>query len=90
MAHAERNAAWLRLCYPAVRPCTNDSVQCDIVYFDGYQFEDDLLEDMGLPIIRGGGNWANWLFKIHESSQLTTIGEERRANRAASSVTPVN
>lgn len=45
------------------------------------QLADELLEDMYLRSMRSGGNWFTWPFKIVSVSELSTLHEERDANR---------
>jgi dimethylaniline monooxygenase (N-oxide forming) len=45
------------------------------------QFVDDLLEDMGVPAMRSGGNWLTWPFKVIDLHEISTLKEERDANR---------
>lgn len=47
------------------------------------QAMDDLLDDMGVPSMRGGGNWLTWPFKIISPAEIKNLGEERRAKREA-------
>lgn len=55
-------------------------------YFLRYpQAADELLEDMYLPSIRTGNSWFNWFtwwLSAIDITQLRTLGEERRAQRA--------
>lgn len=45
------------------------------------QAVDDLLEDMELPVHRSGGNWFTWPFKVIESKEILSLGDERREKR---------
>ena len=45
------------------------------------QHADDLLEDMGLPIMRSGGNALTWPFKVVDLKEISTLKEERDAKR---------
>lgn len=47
------------------------------------QAMDTLLEDMGLPIMRSGGNWLTWPFKVIDLKEIERLTEEREAKRAA-------
>jgi len=49
------------------------------------QAVDDLLEDMGLPIQRSGGNWFTWPFKVIKSKEISSLGDERREKRRQAS-----
>ncbi len=46
------------------------------------QHADDLLEDMGLPVMRSGGNALTWPFKVVDLSEIKNLKEERDARRA--------
>ncbi|KAH8112129.1 hypothetical protein DFH11DRAFT_1728943 [Phellopilus nigrolimitatus] len=50
------------------------------------QLVDDLLEDMGLPIMRGGGNWLTWPFKVIDLREIEHLHDERLAKRRVSDV----
>jgi dimethylaniline monooxygenase (N-oxide forming) len=39
------------------------------------------MEDMNLPTIRSGGNWFNWVFRVVDLKEISTLGEERQALR---------
>lgn len=43
---------------------------------------DTLLEDMGLPIMRSGGNWLTWPFKVVDLKEIEHLTEERAEKRA--------
>jgi len=45
------------------------------------QAVDDLLEDMELPVHRSGGNWLTWPFKVIESKEISSLGDERKEKR---------
>jgi hypothetical protein len=45
------------------------------------QFVDDLLEDMGVPVMRSGGNWLTWPFKVVDLDEISTLKAERDAKR---------
>lgn len=47
------------------------------------QAMDELLDDMGLPSMRSGGNWLTWPFKVISPAEIKNLGEERRAKREA-------
>jgi hypothetical protein len=47
------------------------------------QAADELLEDMHVRCSRSGGNWLTWPFRVIDLSELSTLGEERRAVREA-------
>ena len=37
---------------------------------------------MGLRVMRSGGNWLTWPFKVVDLKELSTLKEERDARRA--------
>lgn len=45
------------------------------------QHTDDLLEDMGLRVMRSGGNWLTWPFQVIHISEISTLKQERDARR---------
>ncbi|KDQ09323.1 hypothetical protein BOTBODRAFT_148267 [Botryobasidium botryosum FD-172 SS1] len=83
IAHAERNAAWLKQRYPGTFACVNESYSSNVAFWSWPQLVDELLEDMDLPAMRSGGSWLTWPFKVNNISQIATVGEERRQKRAA-------
>ena len=54
--------------------------------FSWPQAADELLEDMYLPSHRSGGSWYNWVFKVIDLKEIATLGEERQAIRAETSL----
>ncbi|KAH8833935.1 hypothetical protein DL96DRAFT_1457347 [Flagelloscypha sp. PMI_526] len=80
----EISAAWMRKRYPNMLLWLNESWSSGIAFWAWSQYTDDLLEDMGLPITRSGGNWLTWPFKTVSMDELGTLGEERRARREQS------
>ena len=42
---------------------------------------DTLLDDMGLPMMRSGGNWLTWPFKSISVREIEKLAEERSAKR---------
>jgi len=44
---------------------------------------DELLDDIEVPLMRSGGNWLTWPFKVISVDELLTLKEERRAKREA-------
>ena len=52
-----------------------------LVLYRWPQHVDDLLEDMGLPIMRSGGNALTWPFKVVDLKEISTLKEERDAKR---------
>ncbi len=46
------------------------------------QVADDLLEDMGLKVIRSGGSWLTWPFRVVQIKEIAGLKEERDARRA--------
>lgn len=49
------------------------------------QHADDLLEDMGLPVMRSGGNALTWPFQVVDLKEIQNLKEERDTRRAHSS-----
>ncbi len=47
------------------------------------QHVDDLLEDMGLAVMRSGGNGLTWPFKVIDLKEIAHLKEERDAKRPA-------
>lgn len=83
VASAERNNAWLRVRFPGMFRYANESYAADMAMFGWPQLADTLLEDMGLPIMRSGGNWLTWPFKVADLREIARLKEERDAQRAA-------
>ncbi|KAI5824862.1 FAD/NAD(P)-binding domain-containing protein [Schizophyllum commune Tattone D] len=83
MIHAERQSAWLRKRYPDELLWVNESYSSNVTFWAWPQHVDDLLEDMGVPIFRSGGNWLTWPVKVIDIKEISTLGEERRALREA-------
>ncbi|KAL1742696.1 hypothetical protein HDZ31DRAFT_42667 [Schizophyllum fasciatum] len=77
-----RQSAWLRKRYPDIQHI-NESYSGNVAFWAWPHIIDDLLEDMGLPIFRSGGNWLTWPFKVINVRELATLKEERRAIREA-------
>lgn len=48
------------------------------------QAVDDLLNDMGLPNMRSGGNWSTWPFKVIDLKEIEHLKEERTKKRLSS------
>lgn len=42
---------------------------------------DELLDDMGVPSMRSGGNWFTWPFQVISPAEIKGLSEERRAKR---------
>lgn len=78
---AGRNAAWMRRRFPEMLLWVNESYSSDLAFWSWPQAMDELLEDMGVPIMRSGGNWLTWPFKIITPAEIENLGEERRAKR---------
>lgn len=78
---AGRNAAWMRRRFPEMLLWINESYSSDLAFWSWPQAMDELLEDMGVPIMRSGGNWLTWPFKIITPAEIKNLGEERRAKR---------
>ncbi|KAJ6569445.1 FAD/NAD-P-binding domain-containing protein [Mycena capillaripes] len=79
--HTERDALWLRKRYPNLDLSLNEAHSSFSVFWTWPQYSDELLEDMYLPSMRSGGNWFTWPFKIVSVNELSTLHEERDANR---------
>ncbi|KAI6046404.1 FAD/NAD(P)-binding domain-containing protein [Pisolithus marmoratus] len=80
---AGKNAARIRRRFPEVRIWVNDSNNSGVAFWSWPQAMDDLLEDMGVPIMRSGGNWLTWPFKVITPAEIKNLREERRARRQA-------
>ncbi|KAG6335021.1 hypothetical protein ID866_4066 [Astraeus odoratus] len=80
---AEWNAAWMRRRYPDMLLWVNESYSSSLPFWTWPQAMDELLDDMGVPSMRSGGNWLTWPFKIISPSEIKDLGEERRAKREA-------
>ncbi|KAI0051981.1 FAD/NAD-P-binding domain-containing protein [Auriscalpium vulgare] len=81
LEHGERQAQWMRQRYPGLLNSLNESYSTMAAVWDGPQWIDGLLEDMGLPIMRSGGNWLTWPFKVVRVQEVATLKEERDAQR---------
>jgi len=77
----DRDAAWVRRRYPNALSWTGDSNATAVNFWSWPQLADDLLEDMGLPAQRSGGNWLTWPFKPIDLAELANLKEERDAKR---------
>ncbi|KAI0751192.1 FAD/NAD-P-binding domain-containing protein [Daedaleopsis nitida] len=82
LAETERHAAWLRQRYPQIPTAVNGSHMSSLAFWSWPQHVDDLLEDMGLPVMRSGGNALTWPFKVIDLSEIQYLKEEREALRA--------
>lgn len=78
-----KNAAWMRRRFPEMLLWVNESYSSDLAFWSWPQAMDDLLEDMGVPIMRSGGSWLTWPFKIITPAEIKNLREERRAKREA-------
>ncbi|OSC97983.1 FAD/NAD-P-binding domain-containing protein [Trametes coccinea BRFM310] len=78
----ERDAAWLKRRYPEVPTALNASLTGYLAFWTWPQHVDDLLEDMGLPVMRGGGNGLTWPFHVIDLKEIEHLKEERDAKRA--------
>ncbi|KAH8989242.1 FAD/NAD-P-binding domain-containing protein [Lactarius akahatsu] len=81
---ADRDAAWVRRRYPYTQNWTSESNATGICFWSWPQLADNLLEDMGLPARRSGGNWLTWPFKPMDIDHLAHLKEEREAKRRSS------
>nr|VWO99039.1 14-alpha sterol demethylase Cyp51A (EC [Ganoderma boninense] len=82
LAATERDAAWLRARYPQIPTALNNSHTSYLAFWSWPQHADDLLEDLGLPIMRSGGNALTWPFKVVDLKEIEHLKEERDAKRA--------
>ncbi|KAI0711022.1 FAD/NAD(P)-binding domain-containing protein [Cerioporus squamosus] len=82
LAATERDAAWLRQRYPCVPTALSASHTSYVGFWTWSQHVDDLLEDIGLPVMRSGGNALTWPFKVVDLSEIEHLKEERDAKRA--------
>ncbi|PIL37555.1 hypothetical protein GSI_01249 [Ganoderma sinense ZZ0214-1] len=82
LEETERQAAWLRHRYPQVAPTANSSHTSNIGFWGWPQVADDMLEDMGLGVMRSGGSWLTWPFRLVRVGELAGLKEERDARRA--------
>ncbi|KAI0302909.1 FAD/NAD-P-binding domain-containing protein [Multifurca ochricompacta] len=80
-ASAEVDAAWVRRRYPHVLNWFGESNTTAVWFWTWPQFVDDLLEDMGVPSMRSGGNWLTWLFKAVDLDEIIDLKAERDAKR---------
>ncbi|KAI9571710.1 FAD/NAD-P-binding domain-containing protein [Boletus coccyginus] len=83
LAEAERKAAWMRKRYPEMLMWVNESYSSGLAFLSWPQAIDELLDDMGVSIMRSGGNWLTWPFKVISVDEIMMLGEERRAKREA-------
>ncbi|KAI0832857.1 FAD/NAD(P)-binding domain-containing protein [Trametes gibbosa] len=79
----EREASWLKQRHPQVPTALNPSYMGFLAFMGWPQYTDDLLEDMGLPILRSGGNAFTWPFRPVRSEELATLKEERDMRRGS-------
>ncbi|KAI9057634.1 FAD/NAD-P-binding domain-containing protein [Trametes sanguinea] len=80
-AETERAAAWLKQRYPEIPTALNTSHTGYLAFWTWPQHVDDLLEDMGLPVMRSGGNGLTWPFKVIDLDEIKNLKEERDAKR---------
>ncbi|KAF8839448.1 FAD/NAD(P)-binding domain-containing protein [Paxillus ammoniavirescens] len=83
LAATDRNAAWMRRRFPDMLLWVNESYSSGLAFWSWPQAIDELLDDMGVPSFRTGGNWLTWPFKVISLTEIATLGEERRAKREA-------
>ncbi|KAI0658609.1 FAD/NAD(P)-binding domain-containing protein [Cubamyces menziesii] len=81
-AETEREAAWLKQRYPEIPTALNASLTGDLAFWTWPQHVDDLLDDLGLPNMRSGGNGLTWPFKVVDLKEIQSLKEERDAKRA--------
>ncbi|KAI0309945.1 hypothetical protein OF83DRAFT_1179060 [Amylostereum chailletii] len=77
-----RNAAWLKVRYPDTAVAMNESHTSSAAFWTWPQHVDDLLEDMGLPVMRSGGNWLTWPFKVVDLDEIRGLKGKRDARHA--------
>ncbi|KAI0253456.1 FAD/NAD-P-binding domain-containing protein [Lactifluus subvellereus] len=78
----EHDAAWVRRRYPYILNWMDESNTSAVAFWTWPQFVDDLLEDMGVPAMRSGGNWLTWPFKVIDLNEISTLKAERDAKRS--------
>jgi len=78
---AKYDGAWVRRRYPHTLNWIDDSNTSAVAFWNWPQFVDDLLEDMGIPVMRSGGNWLTWPFKAIDLDEISTLKAERDAKR---------
>ncbi|KAI0638622.1 FAD/NAD-P-binding domain-containing protein [Trametes polyzona] len=81
-AEAERQASWLKWRHPQIPSALYPSHTAQLAFWTWPQHVDDLLEDMGLPVMRSGGNALTWPFKVVDIDEIKYLTEERAARRA--------
>ncbi|KAI0677688.1 FAD/NAD-P-binding domain-containing protein [Trametes maxima] len=81
-AETERAATWLKRRYPEIPTASNVSHTGYLAFWSWPQHVDDLLEDMGLRTMRGGGNMFTWPFKTIDLDEIKQLKEERDERRA--------
>ncbi|KAJ7643962.1 FAD/NAD-P-binding domain-containing protein [Roridomyces roridus] len=77
----ELHAEWIHQRYPGALESFNESCSSDIVFWTWPQYVDRLLEEMGVPSMRSGGNWLTWPFQVIDVDEINTLTEERRRKR---------
>lgn len=83
LIHAERNGAWMRQRFPESLLWVNEAYSSSLAFWSWPQAMDELLDDMGLPSMRSGGNWLTWPFKVISPAEIKELGKERHAKREA-------
>ncbi|KAF7298812.1 FAD/NAD(P)-binding domain-containing protein [Mycena indigotica] len=78
---AKTDEAWMHLRYPDWLH-VNESYSSLIAFWTWPQYTDQLLQDIGLSNMRSGGNWFSWPFKVVDLKEISTLKEERAANRS--------
>ncbi|KAF6749378.1 hypothetical protein DFP72DRAFT_1073202 [Ephemerocybe angulata] len=81
LVEAEKESVWMKIRFPDMLSWVNDSYSASLDFWTWPQAADELLEDMGVLPQRSGGGWFTWPFKIIDTKELSTLGEERRALR---------
>ncbi|CDO75210.1 hypothetical protein BN946_scf184794.g17 [Trametes cinnabarina] len=82
LAATEREAAWLKQRHPQTPTALKPSYTAYLSFMSWPQYTDDLLEDMGLRVLRSGGNWLTWPFKVIALDEISDLKEERDSRRA--------
>ncbi|KAH9853083.1 FAD/NAD-P-binding domain-containing protein [Lenzites betulinus] len=84
LAAAERDAAWLKRRYPEIPAALHPNHTGYVAFWTWPQHVDDMLEDMGLPVMRSGGNALTWPIQVIDSKEIQHLKQERDEARRAS------
>ncbi|KAI0774713.1 FAD/NAD(P)-binding domain-containing protein [Trametes elegans] len=77
LAVTAQAAAWLRRRYPEIPTALNTSHTGYLAFWTWPQHTDDLLEDMGVRVMRSGGNALTWPFKVIDPDDIKDLKAER-------------